>query len=80
MPDDTDDTTTSALVRWEHTNDVIGSLYLCVFVLFVGLDAYTALFSLATVPRGVRAVWLAIAGIAAAWMFGEAAVRAWRGS
>jgi hypothetical protein len=75
-----DSDTTSPLVRYEHTNDVVGTFYLFVFVLFVGLDAYTALFSLGAVPRSVRAVWLAIAGIVAAWMFGEAAVRAWRGS
>jgi len=32
------------------------------------------------VPETVRAVWLAIAGVAAAWVFGADAVRAWRGS
>jgi len=75
-----EDDTTDPAVRYEHTNDAIGSLYLLVFVTFVGLDAYTALFSLAAVPQAVRAVWLTIAGVVAAWMFGEAAVRAWRGS
>lgn len=70
--------TTSPLVRYEHTNDIVGSLYLAVFVLFVGLDAYTVLFTLDAVPAYVRAVWLTIAGVVATWMFGTAALQAWR--
>ena len=65
-------------LRWRYTNDVIGSAYLLAFVGIVAADAYR-LLALGAVPRGVRATWLAIAGVVAAWMFGEAAVRAWRG-
>lgn len=79
MTSEDDSDTTSTRLRWRYTNDLVGSAYLLAFVTLVGLDAYR-LLRLGVVPRTVRATWLAIAGIVAAWMFGEAAVRAWRGS
>lgn len=76
---DGDGDTKSPSLRWRYTNDLIGSVYLLAFVAIVALNAYHYL-SLAAVPAAVRATWLAIAGVIATWMFGTAAVKAWRGS
>jgi hypothetical protein len=74
-----DGDTTSTALRWRYTNDLVAGFYLCTFVALVALDSYQFV-RLGVVPETVRGVWLAIAGIAAAWVFGADAVRAWRGS
>jgi len=79
MSDDGDGDTTSTALRWRYTNDLVAGFYLLTFVALVGLDSYQFV-RLGVVPETVRAVWLAIAGVAAAWVFGADAVRAWRGS
>jgi len=77
--DDGDGDTTSTALRWRYTNDLVAGFYLLTFVGLVALDSYQ-LVRLGVVPETVRTVWLAIAGVAAAWVFGGDAVRAWRGS
>jgi hypothetical protein len=65
--------TRSPLVRFEYTNDIIGSLYLIIFQVII-LGAGEGFLDLNHIPNEVLMTFIAIAALDAVWLFGPGAV------
>jgi hypothetical protein len=77
LGDDTVTTTRTTRRRWWATNDVLAALLLGSLPVLIAAGG-RGIVTLASIPASLTATYLGVCGAAAAWVFGSAAVEAWR--
>ncbi len=77
LGDDTVTTTEGTRRRWWATNDVLAALLLGSLPVLIAAGG-REIVTLASIPASWTATYLGVCGAAAAWVFGSAAVEAWR--
>jgi hypothetical protein len=77
LGDDTVTTTEGTRRRWWATNDVLAALLLGSLAGLIAAGG-RGVIALESVPASWTATYLGVCGAAAAWVFGSAAIEAWR--
>lgn len=77
LDDDTVTTTDGTRRRWWATNDVLAALLLGSLPVLIAAGGRDVI-ALESVPASWTATYLGVSGAAAAWVFGSAAIEAWR--